>query len=1162
MSKFQSAHIIPVDFKCSLSDTRQSYRLIKLRNGIIALLVSDPRSKKSAAAACFKTGAFKDPDNLPGLAHLCEHSIFLGNKYDPVPYHFFQLISQFNGQTNAYTTGEHTCFQFEIPNADSIIEDESLLSFSLRNFSHLFINPNFKELDIRKEINAVDDEHLANISKVDKTIYHGMRILANKMHPFSRFCTGSLATLNSPNLSKILAEYFNNNYTADNMSLVLTSPQSLNQLQKLAVQHFDKIEPSFVKLSKACKKPRFSFTKKTFDTENTTKSSDESIKKENQDLNKTVVFVQFNRLLHIKCTTDKIYRLFFPYSTRFPNIDFFERVWCNILGDESKISLTEYLVNQVHLADSILAHTASVASDTRILMVDIKPTLQGNCNGPVIINTIMNYIFKNLCNESVELKRFIRETQMIIDQNCYYQNSQVSILDKAAILSETLQSDLYDLKHENILRGFRNFEDEIGAFTISCFVEISNQVFRDFNLIYLGDNHMNIERMSSNKVNQFHYDNHYKFQYSINIMKNIDNINNISSIPQIPKPNTFLFNTTKVESQSSSSYDSTYQTINISGSDVPAIIDYSEYYEFWFKKELDIEFSDKITTSFSIESLILNSTAQNDMAILLICHLLGNILKTDLYPAELLGYQWAIFANLNGIPCICLTLNGLKNNYETVFKFILEQLFEFLSSHSISYREFMDARIHIRRELENLELTNGLSQSFKGSLVFLEELFWSLDERTAALETLSLHDVQEVANIFATELRYTNILVTGDCELDQGMNIFQIMNKNPTCSQPNHGPKKRRESFSHVLPRGKNFIYEVKNLNSADPMNTIFYYLQIQERNCFTSRFMAPILANILSIKVGPELRGKKMLGYAVSSGLRVSRSMIGVYISLMSGKYSNLENWQHIQRFLFELEKDLSNLSEEEFQCNIIDPYFKSRTGLLSTNYFFSLPPCASSTNFDNNTSLLKSHNLSWEKIFNKDYQFQNLNDEIPKKISKQDFMAFFQEYISTESPGRSSLSIFVNSGMPKKERDQLVSVKIKQELKRLHLTIPENVLEDILQSSRNDYGTIIEKVKVYYMSTSKLGFLHNTVGVLKTIRRGIIPVEKNLPKYEQISTRQTLTAVPSTISKVETILLKSVDQMRKESTAKIDRVPYESKEFSCLQTNIHKSYNSSQLL
>ena len=42
------------------------------------LLVSDPSTDKAAAAMDVHIGHMSDPPNLPGLAHFCEHMLFLG----------------------------------------------------------------------------------------------------------------------------------------------------------------------------------------------------------------------------------------------------------------------------------------------------------------------------------------------------------------------------------------------------------------------------------------------------------------------------------------------------------------------------------------------------------------------------------------------------------------------------------------------------------------------------------------------------------------------------------------------------------------------------------------------------------------------------------------------------------------------------------------------------------------------------------------------------------------------------------------------------------------------------------------------------------------------------------------------------------------------------
>ena len=71
----------------------RNYRGLELKNGLKVLevnfcegnailsqvlLVSDPSTDKAAAAMDVHIGHMSDPPNLPGLAHFCEHMLFLG----------------------------------------------------------------------------------------------------------------------------------------------------------------------------------------------------------------------------------------------------------------------------------------------------------------------------------------------------------------------------------------------------------------------------------------------------------------------------------------------------------------------------------------------------------------------------------------------------------------------------------------------------------------------------------------------------------------------------------------------------------------------------------------------------------------------------------------------------------------------------------------------------------------------------------------------------------------------------------------------------------------------------------------------------------------------------------------------------------------------------
>lgn len=56
------------------------HRLIMLENGMEALLISDPTTDKAAAAMDVKVGHLSDPEDLQGLAHFCEHLMFMGTE--------------------------------------------------------------------------------------------------------------------------------------------------------------------------------------------------------------------------------------------------------------------------------------------------------------------------------------------------------------------------------------------------------------------------------------------------------------------------------------------------------------------------------------------------------------------------------------------------------------------------------------------------------------------------------------------------------------------------------------------------------------------------------------------------------------------------------------------------------------------------------------------------------------------------------------------------------------------------------------------------------------------------------------------------------------------------------------------------------------------------
>lgn len=147
--------IIINDIKKSQQDPK-NYRGLILPNGMKVTLISDPTTSKSGACLAFEVGKMNDPEDIPGLAHLCEHAMFLGSQKFPADNDFRLFISENGGFTNAQTFADVTKYFFDIV--------PEKLDDALDRFSQMFLAPLFDTEAILREIQAVDNEHEMNLS--------------------------------------------------------------------------------------------------------------------------------------------------------------------------------------------------------------------------------------------------------------------------------------------------------------------------------------------------------------------------------------------------------------------------------------------------------------------------------------------------------------------------------------------------------------------------------------------------------------------------------------------------------------------------------------------------------------------------------------------------------------------------------------------------------------------------------------------------------------------------------------------------------------------------------------------------------------------------------------------------------------------------------------
>ncbi len=178
-----------------------------LDNKLRVLLISDPHSSTAAASMDIAAGSFDDPIDTLGLAHFCEHMLFLGTDKYPEEGSYADYLQQHGGYDNAYTSTENTNYHFKV--------QADYLQHSLDMFAQFFIAPLLTASAVDREKNAVDAEYRKDMLIEGWRTREVTKDVSNPLHPFHQFNVGSLDTLGGDGLHDTLVTFYHKHYSAN-----------------------------------------------------------------------------------------------------------------------------------------------------------------------------------------------------------------------------------------------------------------------------------------------------------------------------------------------------------------------------------------------------------------------------------------------------------------------------------------------------------------------------------------------------------------------------------------------------------------------------------------------------------------------------------------------------------------------------------------------------------------------------------------------------------------------------------------------------------------------------------------------------------------------------------------------------------------------------------
>ena len=365
---------------------------ISLKNGIQALIISDPQLTQSALAVAVKAGSWDDPIEYPGMAHFCEHMLFMGNKKYPAEDEFFRFVGDNGGMANAYTAGDHTVYLFSANNQAFIDGMDRLSQF--------FIEPLFPESSVKRELLAVDQENDKNIQNDGWRHWMVMKETGNPRHPNAQFSTGTAQTLGVIPLAD-LKKWFHTHYSADGMMVVAMTHEPLDVAAKAIEEKFASIP----------KRKGSSYPTETLTSE-----------------------LQRGHLIAIEPYKDlRILNLTWEISDH-PSDEHGDQVLAALISSRHEGSLSLELMHE-ELASSVNCTSEKVGGRNRIFQIEIELTETGVQHVDQVIEKIFQYLA--LLRQNPVPQSFQKELKAMSLLSYEYQ-TQVPVFESVSSVIELL----------------------------------------------------------------------------------------------------------------------------------------------------------------------------------------------------------------------------------------------------------------------------------------------------------------------------------------------------------------------------------------------------------------------------------------------------------------------------------------------------------------------------------------------------------------------------------------------------------------------------------------------------------------------------------------------------------------------------------------------------
>jgi len=860
------------DMTKSKADNRD-YGRFSLPNGLDVIVVSDPQSTKAAAAMDVGVGHWSDPEDIPGLAHFCEHMLFLGTKKYPQEDEYSAFLASHGGSSNAFTSTEDTNFYFDV--------QPEYLHDMLDRFAQFFVEPLFTESSTGRERNAVDSEHSKNLQSDSWRTFMLIQSLGNTSLPFHKFGTGNKDTLgiDEKKLHDALVAFWKEHYFASNMRLSVVGKNSVEELQKW-------VEEKFSNLPRGSSQEKV-IVPRPFETRDLSSSV----------MNKDVL----GSILHVETVTveESVTLLWFipPQSNAYgtKSTEFIS----NLIGDESVGSLAKTL-KELSLATSVEVGVDSTSSMFDMFQIDIDLTKKGMQDDN--LNKVVSLVFEAIrLVEQGGINKWRWDEMAKIAHIKFDTKNKENAQDYVSDLAK----DLAHYQREHILSNSAEYHQ----FDSTRIQSVLSKLTPANALVVVSSSEPKVPLSKTEKW----YGTKYNLVPANAAWKSAWESARTStpSTLQLPEENRFIPRSIAIKDHGNDTHlELPSIIVDAQAETAPDSNSTTGSHRFWWKQ--DTRFNrPHAHVLCKLWGKAVYDSPRDVVLSSLYARLVDDALSTKLYPARSVGYEFDVGADVDGINFMMV---GFDDGIKEVAKIFASHLnLDDESKHPAASR-FAVMKEELLEHYNNFKFKPPHFHAAYDIALLLENPHWDIEQYKLTLPRVTLADVIEWSHTFYSDAGL-ECLITGNLRENEALDVAAtITNEIKFYSNFAASRLSSNQPQRIVKLEGEyTFFGETPNVEDSNSVSYVHY--QHDKMEDVVGDVMFSLLSSMMEKPAFHQLRTVEQLGYIVWSGDDCREGVPGMRVIVQSATRSGEYLTARIYSFLNQFRDTVHNMKAEDFE-------------------------------------------------------------------------------------------------------------------------------------------------------------------------------------------------------------------------------------------------------